>query len=158
MFGAVKVTKIADVDKYKYSGYSIGFDSKGSYTHPDGGYCKSVIIFGADLRNSKHANNKTKSVLVLGPDFIQKLDDTTIYAEKMYSSNFTVDNRTFSLRLHYKGDDSYLFDKEVIKFKAKDSEIVPYPLCLGNISKDFDDSDTTAKGLSAYVYDFIVDY
>ena len=31
----------------------------------------------------------------------------------------------------------YFNGKEIIKFKAKDSEIVAYPLCLGNISKDF---------------------
>ena len=41
------------------------FHSEGSYTHPDGGYGKNVIIFGADLSNSKHANIK-RSVLVLG--------------------------------------------------------------------------------------------
>ena len=57
----------------------------------------------------------------------------------MYSTNFTVDNKKFCLSLHYNGDNSYLFvnGKEIIKFKAKDSEIVPHPLCLGNISKDF---------------------
>ena len=62
----MNITKNADVDKYEYSGYGIGFDSKGSYTHPDGRYGENVIIFGADLSNSKHANNKTKIVLILG--------------------------------------------------------------------------------------------
>ena len=53
----------------------------------------------------------------------------------MYSPNFTVYNKTFCLSLHYDGDNSYLFvnGKEVCKGKAEDSEIVPYPLCLGNI-------------------------
>ena len=55
---------------------------------------RNVIIFGADMTNSKYANNRTKNVLVLGRDFIQKIEDTTIYAEKMYSPNFTVDNKT----------------------------------------------------------------
>ena len=43
------------------------------------------------------------------------------------------------LRLHYNGANSYLFinGTEIIKFKAKDSEIVSTPLCLGNISKDW---------------------
>ena len=51
----------------------------------------------------------------------------------MYSTNFTLANKKFSLSLHYNGDNSYLFvnGKEIINFKAKDSEIVPYPLCLG---------------------------
>ena len=41
------------------------------------------------------------------------------------------------LSLHYNGANSYLFvnGTEIHKFKAKDSEIVPYLLCLGNISK-----------------------
>ena len=34
-------------------------------------YGRNVIIFGADLSNSTHANNKTRSILVLGKDFIQ---------------------------------------------------------------------------------------
>ena len=57
----------------------------------------------------------------------------------MYSTNFTVTNKKFCLSLHYNGDSSYLFvnNKEIVNFKAKDSEIVPYPLCLGNVSKDF---------------------
>ena len=44
-----------------------------------------------------------------------------MYAEKMYSPNFTIANKTFCLSLHYNGDDSYLFvnGKKAIKFKAK---------------------------------------
>ena len=43
------------------------------------------------------------------------------------------------LSLHYNGGNSYLFvnGTEIIKFKAKDSNIVASPLCLGNISKDW---------------------
>ena len=44
-------------------------------------------------------------------------------------SHFTVDNKRFCLSWHYNGDNSYLLvnGKEINKFKAKDSEIVPYP-------------------------------
>ena len=80
--GAVRLKKNADIDKYKYSGYGIGFDSKGSLSHPSGGYRKNAIIFGADMSSSAHANNKTRSILVLGKDLIQGIDNTTIYAEK----------------------------------------------------------------------------
>ena len=82
---------------------------------------------------------KNNNILVLGKDFVQGISGTTIYAEKIYSINFTEDNKRFLLSLHYKGDNSYLFvdGTEIHKFKAKDSEIVPYPICLGNISKDF---------------------
>ena len=56
----------------------------------------------------------------------------------MYSINFTKHNKKLCLDLHYNGANSYLFvnGKEIHKFKAKDSEIVAIPLCLGNISKD----------------------
>ena len=56
-----------------------------------------------------------------------------------YSINFTEHNKKFCLSLHYNGANSYLFlnGKEIHKFKAKDSEIVVTPLCLGNISKDW---------------------
>ena len=62
--------------------------------------------------------------------------------------------------MHYKGDDSYLYvnSTEIIKFKAKDSEIVTNPLCLGNISKDFSVDNMKKTGLNGYVYDFTVDY
>ena len=57
----------------------------------------------------------------------------------MYSVNFTVLNKKLCLILHYNGANSYLFvnGTEIYKFKAKDSEIVASPLCLGNISKDW---------------------
>ena len=63
------------------------------------------------------------------------------------------------LSLNYNGDNSYLFvnNREIVKFKAADSEIVPYPLlCLAGLSKDFGSSSLT--GLYGYVYHFSVDY
>ena len=159
LFGKIKMTKNADTDKYKYQGHGIGFDSSRIFSHPNGGDGKNVIIFGVDMTNSKHANNKTKDVLVLGHGLIQKIDDTTIYAEKMYSSNFTVANKTFCLSPHYNGDDSYLFvhGKEVIKFKSKKESAVG-KLSLGNISADFNQADRKSTGLYGYIYDFSVDY
>ena len=50
-----------------------------------------------------HSTKKTKNILVLGKDFVQGLDDTTIYAEKLYSINFTKTNTKFCLNLHYNG-------------------------------------------------------
>ena len=57
----------------------------------------------------------------------------------MYSINFTVSRKKFCLNLHCNGANIYLFvnGTEIIKFKAKDSEIVATPLYLGNISKDW---------------------
>ena len=56
--------------KYKYQGDGIGFDLSGIFSHPDGGDGKNVIILGVDMANSKHANNQTKDVLVLGHGLI----------------------------------------------------------------------------------------
>ena len=47
---------------------------------------------------------------------------------------------------------------EIYKFKAKDSEIVATPLCLGNISKDWSVDNMKKTGFNGYVYDFRVDY
>ena len=88
------------------------------------------------------------------------INDTTIYAEKMYSPNFTVDNKIFCLSLHYNDDNSYLFanGKKVNKFKAKTSELIKYPMCLGGLSKDYTEDNRKDKGLYRNVYDFSVDY
>ena len=78
----------------------------------------------------------------------------------MYSINFTVTKKKFCLILHYNGANSYLFvnDTEIYKFKAKDSEIVARPLCLGNISKDWLIDNINRTGFNGYVYDFSIDY
>ena len=69
LFRAVSLTKYVDIDYYKYSGYDVGFDRKGEFSF-DNGFGRNVIIFGADMSSSVHANNKTKNFLVLGKDFI----------------------------------------------------------------------------------------
>ena len=80
LFGAVKMTENSDIDKYGHAGYGIGFDSKGTFSHPNGtSFDQNVIIFGADMSSSIHANNRENNIIVLGKDFI---NDTTIYSEK----------------------------------------------------------------------------
>ena len=78
----------------------------------------------------------------------------------MYSINFTVTNKKFCLSLHYNGANSYLFvnGTEIYTFKAKDSEILVSPICLGNISKDWSVDKMKRTGFTGYVYDFSVDY
>ena len=96
---------------------------------------------------------------ILGKGPTQGLEHT-LAAEKMYSINFTKENTKFCLSLHYNGANSYLFvnGTEIIKFKAKDSEITPYPLCLGNISKDWSVDNVKKTGLKGCVCDFRVHY
>ena len=64
------------------------------------------------------------------------------------------------LKLALQRANSYLFvnGKETVKFKAKDSETVASPLCLGNISKDWSADNMKKTGLNGYVYEFNVDY
>ena len=83
MFGAVKLTKNSNIDKYKYSGYGIGIDRRGEFSFGDG-FGQNVITFEADMGSSVHGNNETRNILVLGKDFTQRLDNTIIYAEKLY--------------------------------------------------------------------------
>ena len=89
LFESVKLTKNADLDKYKYTGYGIGFDSHSEFSLPDGNYGKNVIFFGADMSSSMHVHNKGKDVLILGEGPTQRLDATTLTAETKYPINFT---------------------------------------------------------------------
>ena len=89
MFGAVALTKYADIEKCKYSGYGIGFDKRSNFSFPSGGFGQNVLIFGADMSSSIHIDNKKKDILVLGRGPAQGLE-STLTAEKMYSINFTV--------------------------------------------------------------------
>ena len=78
----------------------------------------------------------------------------------MYSINFTKENTNFFLSLHGNGANSYLFvnGTEIVKFKAKDSEIMAYLLCIRNISSDWSVDNMKKSGLQGYVYDFSFDY
>ena len=138
LFGAVSLTKNADVDKCKYSGYGIGFDRYGFFSHPCGGTGGNVMIFGVDMSLSTQINNRKEDILILCKRPTQGLEHTSS-AEKMYSVNFTEHNKKSCLSLDYNGANSYLLvnGTEIHKFKEKVCEIVATLLCLGNISKDW---------------------
>ena len=103
-----------------------------------------------------------QNILILGHGITQEVNNTTIYAEKMYSPNFSAENKIFCLSQHYNGDNSYLFvnGKEVTKFKAKKSEIKANQLTLGSISTsaNLSSSDIEDSKLYGNVYDFSGDY
>ena len=61
LFGAVTLTKNADIDEYGYSGYGIGFDRRGIFSFPCGGYGQNVLIFGVDMISSAHLDNIKKT-------------------------------------------------------------------------------------------------
>ena len=62
LFGAVTLTKHADIDKYGYSGYGIGFDRKSSFSFPGGGFGQNVLVFGADMSSSALIDNKKRHI------------------------------------------------------------------------------------------------
>ena len=91
------------------------------------------------MSSSGHGDNKKKDILILGEVQTQGLHNTTLTAEKHYSINFIENGKNFVLRLHHNGVNSYVFVNgvEIIKFKAKDSEIKPTPLHEVKASKNF---------------------
>ena len=75
LFGAVCLTKNADIEKFKYSGYGIQFDTKGIISFPSGGFGKNVIVFGVDMSSSVRLDYKKKDILILCKGHTQGLDD-----------------------------------------------------------------------------------
>ena len=139
LFRSVKLTKNADLDKWRYSSNSIGFDSRSEFSFTDGSMGKNVFIFVADMNSSVHTDNKNKDILILGEGTTQGLDDTTLTAKAKYYVNFIHLRKRFVWTLHYNLNNSFFFVKatKIYQFKAKDSQTKNYALCLGNISKDF---------------------
>ena len=100
---------------------------------------KNFIIFQADMSSSVHIDNKRKAILILGEGPTQALHDNTLTAEATHHINFTQPGKRFVLSLHYNESNSFPFVNatKIYQFKANDSKIKNYTLCLGNISKDF---------------------
>ena len=96
----------------------------------------------------------------MGKDFIQGINDTTIYAEKLFHNNFTEFGVKFVLILHYNGDNSYLFanGRQELKFKAKYDQIINEKLCLGNLSNEWTTDKLEKTGVYGNIYDFVVDF
>ena len=61
LLGAVTLNKNADIDKYEYSGYGVGFDRRGILSFPGGRFGQNVLIFGVDMSFSAHLYNKKKT-------------------------------------------------------------------------------------------------
>ena len=161
LFGGVKITKDAtDTSKHKYEGYGTFFDEGGMFSMGNINNGRNVLVFGVHENSVIHSNNKANNIFIMGDGIVQGINDTTLYAERRYSQNFTAVNKKCVLSLHYSGDDSYLFinGKQELKFKAKDDQIVKEILCLGNISDDWTAANAQKTGLWGEIYDFAVDY
>ena len=102
------ITKSANTSKYKYKGYGICFDKGGSFSEGSISNGRNVLIFGVHESSLLHSNNKANNIYVMRKNFVQEINDTTLYANKVYSQNFSQPNKKFVLSLHYNGDNSYL--------------------------------------------------
>ena len=159
LFGAMQITENADTSKYKYKGYGICFDEGVSFSKGNISNGKNELIFGVDESSLVHANNKANNIYVMGDPFVQGINDTTLYAETIYSQNFTQPSKKFVLSLHYNGNDSYLFvnGKQELQFKAKTDHLIKEKLCIGNLSDQWTTSESET-GLYGNIYDFIINY
>ena len=163
----MKITKNTDSSKNNYTGYGLCYDEGGEFGHTvrQGNFncvtnAKNVIIFGVDKSSNIHATNRANNIYVIGKELTQGINGTTIYAKKLFHNNFTKFGVKFALRLHYNGDNSYLFanGRQELKFKAKDNQIISEKICLGNLSDQWTTSELEKTGVYGNIYDFIVDH
>ena len=108
LFGAVKLTKNADPDKYGYSDYGIGFEADSNFSI-NSEWGKNVAICCVDNKLSVHIDNIEKDNLVFGKGSTDGLDYTTITTEAKYYVNITNSRKTTCLSLHYNAANSFLY-------------------------------------------------
>ena len=73
LFGSVKLTKNVNIDKYRYSGYAIGFARRTSFWIGSE-IGKTVIIFGVDMSSSGKIDNRKTDILILSKGPTQGLE------------------------------------------------------------------------------------
>ena len=94
LFGGAGITKNAtDTSKHKYEGYEICFDEGGMFSIGNINNGRNVLIFGVHENSVIHSNNKVNNIFIMGDGFVQGINDKTLYAEKIYSQNFTAVNK-----------------------------------------------------------------
>ena len=85
LFGGVKITKNAtDTSQRKYEGYGIGFDEGGMFSMGNINNGRNVLIFGVHENSVIHSNNKANNIFIMGDGIAQGINDTTLYAGKLY--------------------------------------------------------------------------
>ena len=92
LFGATKITKNTDSSNIK--GEVFVLMKAVSFTSANITNGKNVLIFGADM-SFFHSTKKSNNIYVLGKDFVQGINGTTLYAAKIYKTNFTEPNKKF---------------------------------------------------------------
>ena len=112
-FGAAKLIKNADFDKYKHSGYGIGFDAHVSFR---------FLMVVALVSSSLHVNIRKNHILLLGKGPTQGLNNTTLAAKKEYAINFREQHNKICLSLHYNSANRYLLT--VMNYKNSKQKIL----------------------------------
>ena len=99
LFGGVKITKNAtDTSKCKCEGDGICFDEGGMLSMGNINNGRNVLIFGVHENSVIHSNNKANNIFNMGDGFVQGINDTALYAEKIYSQNFTTGNKKICIK------------------------------------------------------------
>lgn len=78
LFPAVKLSKNADADEYKYGGHGTGLDSRLQFSLIDGSESIIVVIVIVDNSSAVHIDDKNKFVLFLSEEPTKGLDNATI--------------------------------------------------------------------------------
>ena len=107
LLGVVMLSKNAHPDKYSYSGYGTGFDSRSLFSYPCFNWGKNVITFWVNNSSLVYIDRKEKDILALFEGLTQGLDGTTTKAEAIYPIDNSRLQRKFCLSLQYKGSNSF---------------------------------------------------
>ena len=130
LFRSVKPANNADSDKYKSTGYGLGFDYRSEFPFTDGSMEKmSFFLSWADINWSMNIDHKDKEILIIDEASAQRLDDTTLTADARYLIYFTQPNKRFVLSAHCHGSTSFLFVNATKIHQFKDSKTKDYTLC-----------------------------
>ena len=119
-------------------------------------------MFDVDNSLSSHTDNQKNDFLILGEGPTFGINRSFGSPEKKFSINFSNVKTKFCLRLHYNGDNSYLFvnEREIYKFKASNkNDNFPSGSCAKYaLSNKFDYVDSEEVSLKRNLRDFSVDY
>ena len=156
LFESINVTKKhSDFNGQTLSGYGICFYTDYVFNFPPGIFAYNAIIFGAD--NPGHDNK-----ISIGKGNVKFNNKTTSVSASYGKTNISRTKNAVVLSIHYNSgkNNSHIFANggKITDFTAKDSEINSEPIYLGNISKNFSESDTKKTGLYGNVFYFSVNY
>ena len=128
MFGAIKIVKNIDKDKWIYNGFGKAFD--GNFLLSFGNtFARKFVHFGVGISSSSHSDNRKNNFLILDEGSTYDVNGIILMDLARQKERFCIDfskaSSKFWLSLHYNDDNSYLFvyGKEIYKFKAGNKNV-----------------------------------